>query len=99
MELIFIAIDKHILVFWPFRMYSAALASPKWPDGVQYLIMRVVASMGGDLQYLNKCRKISHMQRVLTIVGQRKIKEHSCTFCKVVVGNNATGEIGFLDEC
>merc|ERR1719456_1320282 len=42
--------------------------------------------------------KISHMQRVLTIVGQRKIKEHSCLFCKLAVGNNATNEIGLLTE-
>jgi hypothetical protein len=42
--------------------------------------------------------KISHMQRVLTIVGQRKVKDHSCVFCKLAVGNNATGEIGLLTE-
>jgi hypothetical protein len=42
--------------------------------------------------------KINHMERVLTIVGQRKIKEHSCVFCKLAVGDNATGSIGLLKE-
>jgi len=42
--------------------------------------------------------KISHMQRVLTIVGQRKIKDHSCIFCQLAVGNNETGKMGLLSE-
>eukprot|EP00927_Polykrikos_kofoidii_P031400 TRINITY_DN27008_c0_g1_i1.p1 TRINITY_DN27008_c0_g1~~TRINITY_DN27008_c0_g1_i1.p1 ORF type:complete len:871 (-),score=117.01 TRINITY_DN27008_c0_g1_i1:40-2652(-) len=42
--------------------------------------------------------KIGHMSRVLTLVAQHKIKEHSCVFCTLVLGNNATGEMGLLNE-
>merc|ERR1719188_1201598 len=42
--------------------------------------------------------KISHMQRVLTIVGQQKIKDHKCWFCERAAGSNATGEVGLLNQ-
>merc|ERR1719433_864950 len=43
-------------------------------------------------------QKMSHMERMLTLVGQHKINDHSCWFCRRVVGNNATGELGLMKE-
>lgn len=43
-------------------------------------------------------RKIEHMKTVLFAVGQRKVKDHLCWFCKRAVGDNATGEMGLLNE-
>jgi hypothetical protein len=40
--------------------------------------------------------KISHMQRVLTLVGQHKVKDHTCWFCQRAIGSNTTGEVGLL---
>lgn len=42
--------------------------------------------------------KLAHMERVLTVVGRHKTKEHTCSFCEMAVGNNATGEIGLIQE-
>jgi len=42
-------------------------------------------------------KKLDHMQRLLTLTGQRKTKEHTCVFCHLAVGNNATSQ-GLLVE-
>jgi len=42
--------------------------------------------------------KINHMKRVLTLVGQHKIKDHVCWFCSRAAGSNSTGDIGLLSE-
>merc|ERR1740123_1401138 len=42
--------------------------------------------------------KIGHMRRVLTLVGQHKVKEHSCWFCTRAVGSDDTRELGLLKE-
>lgn len=42
--------------------------------------------------------KVEHMKRVLTLVGQQKLKEHSCWFCAQAAGSNVTGEVGLLNE-
>ncbi|CAE8610373.1 unnamed protein product [Polarella glacialis] len=42
--------------------------------------------------------RISHMQKLLTLVGQYKIKDHTCWFCQRAVGSNTTGELGLLNE-
>ncbi|CAE7891416.1 unnamed protein product [Symbiodinium microadriaticum] len=42
--------------------------------------------------------KVDHMQRVLTLVGQQKLKEHTCWFCIRAIGSNSTGEEGLLNE-
>eukprot|EP00930_Biecheleria_cincta_P084155 TRINITY_DN73647_c0_g1_i1.p1 TRINITY_DN73647_c0_g1~~TRINITY_DN73647_c0_g1_i1.p1 ORF type:complete len:810 (-),score=144.02 TRINITY_DN73647_c0_g1_i1:350-2779(-) len=42
--------------------------------------------------------KISHMKRVLTLVGQHNIKDHRCWFCERAAGSNSTGEAGMLNE-
>jgi len=59
-------------------------------------ILDMTANFGAAMD--DVLMKITHMERVLTIVGQRKIKEHTCVFCKLAVGNNATGEVGLLKE-
>ncbi|CAE7318907.1 unnamed protein product [Symbiodinium natans] len=42
--------------------------------------------------------KVDHMKRVLTLVGQQKLKEHTCWFCIRAIGSNSTGEVGLLNE-
>jgi len=41
--------------------------------------------------------KINHMKRVLTLVGQHKIKDHVCWFCNHAAGSGA-GDTGLLNE-
>eukprot|EP00931_Biecheleriopsis_adriatica_P118072 TRINITY_DN93543_c0_g1_i1.p1 TRINITY_DN93543_c0_g1~~TRINITY_DN93543_c0_g1_i1.p1 ORF type:complete len:811 (+),score=180.53 TRINITY_DN93543_c0_g1_i1:49-2481(+) len=59
-------------------------------------ILDETAKFGSAMEDL--VAKINHMQRVLKLVGQHKIKEHACWFCERAVGSNTTGEIGLLNE-
>eukprot|EP00933_Yihiella_yeosuensis_P042719 TRINITY_DN37383_c0_g1_i1.p1 TRINITY_DN37383_c0_g1~~TRINITY_DN37383_c0_g1_i1.p1 ORF type:complete len:744 (-),score=108.95 TRINITY_DN37383_c0_g1_i1:111-2027(-) len=59
-------------------------------------ILDETSSFGTAMERLSA--KIDHMQRVLTVVGQYKIKDHTCWFCRRAVGNNQTSEIGLLAE-
>jgi len=59
-------------------------------------ILDDTATFGSAMEDL--LAKVDHMKRVLTLVGQQKIKEHTCWFCARAAGSNVTGEVGLLNE-
>ncbi|CAJ1459971.1 unnamed protein product, partial [Effrenium voratum] len=59
-------------------------------------ILDETAAFGSAMEDL--LAKVDHMKRVLTLVGQQKLKEHSCWFCTRAAGSNVTGEVGLLNE-
>lgn len=69
-------------------------------DGTAMTDLRAIlddtASFAAALDALTM--RMNHMKRVLTVVGQHKMLEHTCWFCKFAAGDNATGEAGLLNE-